>query len=139
MYFLTSNLQFLTSKLSSDDGREVTPVSIPNTEVKLSCAEGSTQVQDQDVARQFRSQRLEVGDQKKDSNIQPLTSTQLNRKLLRRIYMRLFFYVLFIVQTKMLVKSKIGTKEQCFYSNNPSSAPLYVPSLVRRVVASKEF
>ena len=37
--------------LSSDDGREVTPVSIPNTEVKLSCADGSTQVREQDVAR----------------------------------------------------------------------------------------
>ena len=53
MHFLTSNIQFLTSKskLSSDDGREVTPVSIPNTEVKLSCADGSTNVREQDVAR----------------------------------------------------------------------------------------
>ena len=32
--------------MSSDDGKEVTPVSIPNTEVKLSCADGSTYVQD---------------------------------------------------------------------------------------------
>ena len=37
--------------MSSDDGREVTPVSIPNTEVKLSCADGSTQVREQVVAR----------------------------------------------------------------------------------------
>ncbi len=27
--------------MSSDDGKEVTPVPIPNTEVKLFCADGS--------------------------------------------------------------------------------------------------
>ena len=48
-------LDIIFFHLSGDDGREVTPVPIPNTEVKLSSADGSWSYdpREQDVAGQY--------------------------------------------------------------------------------------
>ena len=45
--------------MSGDDGKEVTPVPIPNTEVKLFSADGSWGLPPARVGRRFANQRLD--------------------------------------------------------------------------------
>jgi cytidylate kinase len=49
----------LEAEQSSDDGKEVTPVPIPNTEVKLFCADGSWGIPPARVGRRW-AQNKEV-------------------------------------------------------------------------------